>query len=258
MTRVIKIGGRVQSDPRLPGLLAAAHRAAPGGVVVVHGGGDDVTALQRRLGHEPSFVGGRRITSAAELDIVRMVLSGGANKRLVAALISAGVKAAGVSGEDGGLLEARVAYGAPLGRVGEHVTADATLVRDLLAHGWLPVVSPIARDADSATGDALNVNGDDAAAALAAALAADELVFVADVPGVVVREAIAPSLATDAAADLIRAGIAAGGMAAKLEAGFAALSKGVKRVRIANLDALDDPAQGTSLLPSLTAVPWRR
>jgi acetylglutamate kinase len=258
MTRVIKIGGRVQSDPHLPAALAAAHRAEPGGVVVVHGGGDDVTALQRRLGQEPTFVGGRRVTSAAELDIVRMVLSGSANKRLVAALIGAGVKAAGISGEDGALLQARVADGAPLGRVGEHVTADAALVRDLLARGWLPVVSPVARDADSTTGDALNVNGDDAAAALAGALGADELVFVADVAGVVVREGVAASLATDDAADLIRSGVAAGGMAAKLEAGFAALSKGVKRVRIANLDALDDPTQGTSLLPSQTAAPWRR
>lgn len=258
MTRVVKIGGRVQSDPRLPAALASAHRAEPGGLVVVHGGGGDVTALQRRLGQEPTFVGGRRVTSADELDIVRMVLSGTANKRLVAALISAGVKAAGVSGEDGGMLRARVAAGAPLGRVGERVTADATLVRDLLAHGWLPVVSPVARDADSSAGDALNVNGDDAAAALAAALAADELVFVADVPGVVVREAVASSLVSDEAADLIRNGVAAGGMAAKLEAGFSALVKGVKRVRIANLDALDDPAQGTSLLPSPTAAPWRR
>lgn len=254
MTRVIKIGGRVQGDPSLPVALAAASAREP--IVVVHGGGDDISGLQRRLGHEPRFVGGRRATTPEELDIVRMVLSGSANKRLVAALTAAGTRAVGVSGEDGGLLRARTALGAPLGRVGERVEADATLLRDLLAHGWLPVVSPLARDADSRTGDGLNVNGDDAAAAVARALGADELVFVADVAGVMVDGELLPSLSADDAARLVERGVAAGGMAAKLQAGFGARAGGVPRVRIAGLAALEEPSGGTTLLSPATVVPW--
>jgi acetylglutamate kinase len=258
VSRVIKIGGRVQADSALPAALAASQRSTPGGVVVVHGGGDEVSRLQRRLGLEPRFVGGRRATSEADLEVVRMVLSGSANKRLVAALQGAGARAVGVSGEDGNLLVARVARGAPLGRVGERVDADPALLRDLLAHGWLPVVSPLARDADSASSAALNVNGDDAAAAVAAALDADELVFVADVPGVLVGGAVVPSLAADEAVGLMGRGIAQGGMAAKLEAACSALARGVHRVRIAGLAALDDTSQGTTLHSSTPVVPWQQ
>ncbi|HKS07570.1 MAG TPA: acetylglutamate kinase [Gemmatimonadaceae bacterium] len=269
MNRVIKIGGRVQDDPGLPGTLVALAALGRGseheersdspsaGVVVVHGGGDEITALQRRLGHEPRFVGGRRSTSPAELDVVRMVLSGTANKRLVASLITAGARAVGISGEDGGTFTARVAPGAPLGRVGQDVVADATLVRDLINAGWLPVVSPVARDADGA-GAGLNVNGDDAAAAMAIACRADELVFVADVDGVLVDGAVRSTLSHDDAQELIDRGVAAGGMAAKLQAGYHALEHGVARVRIAGLGALGDVARGTTLISTQTVSPWQR
>lgn len=247
----------MQDDPRLGATLVEAARTSDGGLVVVHGGGDDISALQRRLGHEPRFVGGRRATTGEELEIVRMVLSGSANKRLVARLQSAGARAVGVSGEDGGLLAAHVETGAPLGRVGERVRADATLLCDLLAAGWLPVVSPVARDADDAGGAGLNVNGDDAAAAIAIALGASELIFVADVAGVLVEGVPTRVLSADDASALIARGVAAGGMAAKLEAGQSALLHGVARVRIADLDALTDASRGTTLLPP-TVVPWQR
>lgn len=268
MRRVIKIGGRVQDDPGLPGAIAAlvrgagtadasATRATRDALVVVHGGGDEISALQRRLGHEPRFVGGRRATSPAELDVVRMVLSGTANKRLVASFITAGTRAVGISGEDGSTFVARVAEGAPLGRVGQDVRADASLVQDLIAAGWLPVVSPVARDGDGA-GEGLNVNGDDAAAAMATAWRADELVFVADVDGVLVDGAVRPTLSLDDAHELIARGVAAGGMAAKLQAGYHALERGVARVRIAGLSALGDSARGTTLISTQTVAPWQR
>ena len=268
MKRVIKLGGRVQDDPGLPAAIASVATgrvvdAAPrtGGqrsdVVVVHGGGDEISALQRRLGYEPRFVGGRRATSESELAVVRMVLSGTANKRLVAALQTVGVRAVGLSGEDGGLLTARVAPGAPLGRVGDGVRADAAVLRDLVAAGWLPVVSPLARDGDG-DGAGLNVNGDDAAAAIAAAWSADELVFVADVEGVIVDGGVRSALTHDEGSDLIARGVAAGGMAAKIEAGFHALERGVARVRIAGLNALGDPARGTTLISTPTVAPWQR
>ncbi len=103
---VVKLGGRTQDDPALPGALAAAWRASGGRLVVVHGGGDAVSALQRARGIAPEFVGGRRVTSAADVDDLRMALSGLANKRVVAALQGAGVPALGLSGEDGRLLAA--------------------------------------------------------------------------------------------------------------------------------------------------------
>ena len=98
MTRVVKLGGRAQQDPQLPAALALLCREWPGRVCLVHGGGDEVSQLQRRMGMEPRFVGGRRVTSAADLEVVRMVLSGTVNKRLVSALLAHDVDAVGLSG----------------------------------------------------------------------------------------------------------------------------------------------------------------
>lgn len=180
--RVIKIGGRAQDDARLAPAIAAAWSSAPGSLCLVHGGGDGISALQRALGVEPSFTDGRRVTGERDIDAVRMALSGSANKLLVARLISAGVSALGISGEDAALITARAVDSATLGCVGAPERIDARLLRHLLDGGYLPVLSPLSRDIDSLAGRALNVNGDDAAAAIALALGASELLFVADVP----------------------------------------------------------------------------
>ena len=251
---LVKLGGRVQQDPALPAAIARLCLERPGAVCVVHGGGDEVSALQRAMGLEPRFVGGRRVTGPEDLELVRMALSGTSNKRVVGALVGAGVAAVGVSGEDAALLVADVADPA-LGRVGRVTRVDGRLLETLLAAGFVPVVSPLARDA---TGEgALNVNGDDAAAALAAALGADEVLFLADVPGVLVAGAVVPSLDAAAARGLVADGVAAGGMAAKLDAALAALAAGVPRARIGGLDALRDPASGTlvSLAPATAGAP---
>jgi acetylglutamate kinase len=252
MKRVVKIGGRAQGDARLATALADAARSST--LCVVHGGGDEVSALQRRLGLEPVFSGGRRVTSEADLEIVRMVLSGTINKRLVAQLIGAGVRAVGISGEDASLFAARATNAAVMGRVGGDVTVDPSIVEQLAAGGFVPVVSPLARDIDSAAGAGLNVNGDDAAAALAAALGADELVLVADVPGVLENDQLIEFVDADGARSLIVRGVAAGGMAAKLEAALAALRGGVGRVRIASLDGIGDLRAGTHITLSLSSV----
>jgi acetylglutamate kinase len=183
-----------------------------------------------------------------------MALSGLANKRLVAALVARGVPAVGVSGEDDGLLDARVAHDGLLGRVGAPHHADVSLLRHLVAGGFVPVVSPVARDGTREDGAALNVNGDDAAAALAAALGAGELVLVSDVAGVRVGGATAPSLDADAARAAIASGEAAGGMAAKLEAALLALDAGVPRVRVGDLTALSNPGAGTCITLSASLV----
>lgn len=247
-TRVLKLGGRAQANPQLPTVLAAAARADR--VIVVHGGGDDVTAMQRRLGLEPEFIGGRRVTSEADLDVVRMLLSGTVNKRLVAQLLSAGARAVGISGEDGGLLTARV-LDARFGRVGRDVQANPQLLRDLMHSGWLPVVSPVARDRESLAGAGLNVNGDDAATALAEALAADELLFVSDVAGVLDAGQTVPRLDSQGIQSLAARGVVQGGMLAKLEAAVAALDAGVGAVRIGTLDAIAQRDAGTTIVPTV-------
>jgi len=244
--RVIKVGGRPQSDPALVDALALA-TAHDRELVVVHGGGDEVSTLQASLGGSSTFVDGRRVTTERDITIVRMALSGSANKRLVAQLVDRGVAAIGLSGEDAGLIGADPIDADRLGQVGAPVAINVALLRHLLAGGYLPVLSPVSRDRSRAAGSALNVNGDDAAAAIAAALGADELLFVSDVEGVRKAGSTVSTLAARDVERMIEDGTAAGGMRAKLEAATAALAAGVAAVRISDLRAINDSARGTTL-----------
>ena len=247
MTRGLKVGGRPQSNPALIAALAAAHRAAPGSLVVIHGGGDEVSSLQRLHGAVSEFKGGRRVTSALDIEIIRMALSGSANKRLVSALVAAGVRAVGVSGEDAAVLSATPLDLEQFGFVGVPAQVDTGLLLHLLAGEYVPVLSPVSRCADQSAGLTLNVNGDDAAAAIAVALNADELLLVSDVAGVLKDGAPVSMLAPDDAQRLIDDGTAQGGMAAKLQAALAALDGGVERVRISDIDAIEQLDRGTVL-----------
>jgi acetylglutamate kinase len=243
--RVIKVGGRPQRDPALVAALVAAQRAHTGALVVMHGGGDEVGALQRLYGVDAQFVGGRRLTSALDLDLIRMALSGAANKRLVSALVSAGVQAVGLSGEDAGLLRATALDLDRYGYVGTPAAVHVALLHLLLDAGYLPVLSPVSRgEGETPT---LNVNGDDAAAAVAVALGASELLLVSDVEGVRVRHATVAALGEDDARALVASGEVGGGMAAKLEAALAALEGGVERVRISDIAAIESVDRGTVL-----------
>lgn len=250
MTRVIKVGGRPQLDRALPKALAAASAASPSSLVVVHGGGDEIGTLQRLYGVEARFHAGRRITSSLDLEIIRMALSGSANKRLVSALNDHGVSALGLSGEDAGLLCA-----APLdldhyGFVGQPVSVNVPLLEHLLAGGLLPVISPVSRHeatAESGGAATLNVNGDDAAAAIAAAMKAEELLLVSDVAGVMVGGVPVDELDAERAQELIANGVASGGMGAKLQAALSALAGGVERVRISDIAAIESLDRGTVL-----------
>ncbi|MDB4882989.1 MAG: argB [Gemmatimonadetes bacterium] len=247
MTRVIKIGGRPQLDPSLTAALAAATRAEPGSLIVVHGGGDEVSTLQRLYGVESRFSGGRRVTSVLDLEIIRMALSGSANKRLVAALNDAGVVAVGLSGEDGALLTASPLDPDAYGHVGTPAEVNVDLLRLLLGGGYLPVLSPVSRSSDPVLGSTLNVNGDDAAAAIAVAIGADELLLVSDVEGVLLDDQPVRALGPDEAQRLIDDGTARGGMAAKLQAALTALEGGVPRVRISDITAIELLDRGTVL-----------
>lgn len=251
MTRVIKLGGRAQGDPRIFTLLAQAWRKSEGSLCVIHGGGDEVSAMQRILGRKPEFIGGRRVTSKADLDVLRMVLSGAVNKRIVNQLLTLGVPAVGLSGEDGGLITAEIIDRAALGFAGRPTSVNVRLLRTVMESGNLPVISPVAFDGGNAQGGVLNVNGDDAAAAIAGALQAEELLLIADVAGVRGDEVdVLRTLSAESAQALIESGIAVEGMAAKLEAAKAALLSGVDTVRICGLTGLVDDACGTIVTQS--------
>jgi len=249
--RVVKIGGRAQADARLAQVVWQAWSESPGDLCLVHGGGDEISAMQRALGREAAFVSGRRLTSEGDLDLLRMVLSGIVNKRLVNSLVTAGVPAIGLSGEDGGLIRAELIDAASLGFAGRPTGIDAEILRTLTAARYLPVISPVAYNASGGNGGPINVNGDDAAAAIAVGLKAEELLLIADVEGVRDEDGdVISTLSCEAARELIASGTAGGGMAAKLESAEAALLAGVARVRVSDLEALGDESRGTFITQS--------
>ena len=249
--RVIKIGGRAQSDAMLSRVIREAWNAGPGKLCVIHGGGDEVSAMQRALGREAAFIGGRRVTSQGDLELLRMVLSGVVNKRLVSSLVADDVPAVGISGEDAALISAEFIDRAVLGYAGKPVSINKDLLLGMLNAGYLPVISPVAFNTDTGVGGALNVNGDDAAAAIASALGARELIYVVDVEGVLDSEGhLLPALTLEQAREMIASGTAAAGMAAKLESAEAALLNRVSSVRICPLRGITDAHCGTFLTQS--------
>jgi acetylglutamate kinase len=245
IVRVVKLGGNELDRPEWLAECARALRAVEP-VVVVHGGGQAVSALSRRLGLPVEMRDGLRVTSPEVAEVVEMVLAGPANRAVVAALRAVGLDAVGLSGVDGGLLTAEPSAGGH-GHVGEIAAVRASLLESLLLAGLTPVVAPVAPGAAS-QGVPLNVNADHAAAAIAGALRATELLFVSDVPGVLVDGVAQSSVATSDIPTMIELGIATDGMAAKLRAGAAALQAGAQAVRIGDLHLLSDPAAGTRIL----------
>ena len=240
--RVVKVGGNELDRPDWLAACAAAIKAA-GPVVVVHGGGKAVDALSRRLGLPIEKRDGLRVTTPEVAEVVELVLAGPANRAVVAALRKAGVDAVGLSGVDGGLLTARQLAGG-FGQVGAITDVRASLLQSLLLAGLTPVVAPVAPDV---SGTPLNVNADDAAAAVAAALRAEELLFVSDVAGVAVGGVPQPSLAAGEIETLIDRGVATNGMAAKLRAAARALHAGARAVRIGDLELFSSRTAGTRI-----------
>jgi len=245
-TRVVKLGG---NELDRPAWLAACARALVrlDPVVVVHGGGRAVSALSRRLGLPVEKRDGRRVTSPEVAEVVELVMGGPVNRQVVTALRAAGLDAVGLSGVDGGLLTARPIPG-ELGHVGEIAQVRVALLESFLLAGLTPVIAPMAPQASGADGTPLNVNADDAAAAVAGALRAAELLFVSDVPGVEVDGAIRPALEAGDVETLVELGMATDGMAAKLRAATAALRAGARAVRIGDLHLLEDAGAGTRIL----------
>ena len=233
---VLKIGGNEIDDPAFVAELArvvAGMRPVP---VLVHGGGKEIGAIQRALGGEPRFLGGLRLTDEYALQAAEMVLCGLVNPRLVVALLAAGADAQGLSGVDRGLIrvERQLHPDGDLGHVGRPVAVRAEVLRGLLDALVVPVVAPISLGPDGV----YNVNADEAAGAVAAALGDAEVVFVTNVPGVLVDGVVAPQLTQAKIAALIANGTINGGMIPKVRAALTALEAGVHSARITNLAGL--------------------
>jgi acetylglutamate kinase len=228
-------------------------------VVVVHGGGKQITAMLDRLGIEAKFDRGIRVTDDATLRVAEMVLAGPINSDIVRLINHLGGSAVGLTGSDGGLAKARVTDPS-LGRVGE-VTEIDRIVIDRLIGEFIPVIAPIATDLD---GQPLNVNADVFAAKLAAALGAEKLVLLTDIPGVLDgNKQLISTLTPAMAAQLIGAGVISGGMIPKVENAVATLAAGVAKVHIIDgrvehallLEIFTSDGVGTQLVPNGNGAP---
>ncbi len=202
--------------------------------IIVHGGGKEISSMVKRLGMEPKFVNGLRVTDAETMDVAEMVL-GKVNKSLVQLVQSLGVRAIGISGKDGGLLtvEKKYADGADIGFVGDITKVNAEILYDLLKKDFLPIVCPIGMDKEFQT---YNINADDAACAIATAMGAEKLAFLTDIEGVY-KDPKDPStliseLTVTEAENLMEAGYIGGGMLPKLQNCIDAIENGVSRVHI--------------------------
>jgi acetylglutamate kinase len=234
-TVVIKYGGHAMDDDALADLFAAdvvLMRLIGMNPVVVHGGGPQITELMRRLGKEPEFVDGRRVTDAETVDIVRMALVGKVNREIVARVNRHGSYAVGLSGEDAGLI--RVDQRDPrLGFVGDVRAIDPTLVHRLLREELIPVIATVGMDDE---GQAYNINADTVAGAIASALSAEKLVYLTDVAGVYANwpdeTSLVSRIDTDGLEKLIGDGKVSEGMIPKVESCVDALRTGVRRAHI--------------------------
>jgi len=265
-TVVVKYGGHAMGEEDLARAFArdiVLLEQAAINPVVVHGGGPQIQSMLERLGIKSEFAAGLRITDAASVEVVEMVLAGSINKQIVGYINEAGGKALGLSGKDANLVIARkvrrkvvdpnshIEKLVDLGLVGEPETVNAKVLEQLIGRDLILVLAPVAT---SAHGGTLNVNADTFAGAIAGALKAKRLLLLTDVPGVLDRSKnLVKELSVDAARRLIADGTISGGMIPKVETAIEALEQGVEGVVILDgkvphavlLELLTDHGAGT-------------
>lgn len=235
---VVKYGGAAMTDPKLCAQVASdivLMKLAGVHPVVVHGGGPEITSFQERLGYPAHFIDGYRVTPPEVMDIVKMVLVGKVNKDIVNAINEHGTYAVGISGEDGGLVKGRP-ISDELGRAGEVVSIDTTVVQQLIDDDFIPVIATSGRGID---GQSLNINADLVAGKLAEALCADKCIYLTDVNGIYADfgdpSTLIPVMTPEAAEDFAcYDDAAAGGMLPKIRACVEAVKGGVRRAFILN------------------------
>lgn len=265
-TFVVKYGGHAMVDPELRDSFArdiTLMKYVGLNPVVVHGGGPQIDALLTRMGASSERVEGLRVTDDETLEVVEMVLGGKVNQQIVSLVCGHGGRAVGLTGKDDGFLRAkrvesmRTRSGKDVdpGFVGEVQEVRVDVIQRLVEGGFIPVISPVAIDAH---GQALNVNADTVAGAVAAALDAEKLVLMTDIDGVRGRDGeVASSLDAHEIAALIDEGVIEGGMIPKVRCGLDALGDGVGKVHIIDgrrrhaclLEIFTDHGVGTQILP---------
>ncbi len=263
-TFVIKYGGAAQIDEPLKNAFAqdivllnfiGVHP------VVVHGGGPKISAMMKKLGKEPRFINGQRVTDQETMEIVEMVLGGLINKEIVSLINSHGGKAIGLTGKDGPLIKAvkkgkigGVGEEADLGLVGDVKEVDRDILLTLQSKDLITVISPIGAGPG---GEALNINADSAASAVASALKAEKLILLTDVPGIMENGDTVSTLNGKRAQELIKKGTVSGGMIPKTQACLEALRAGVGKTHILDgrvphcllLEIFTNEGVGTEIIP---------
>ena len=225
-------------------------------VVLIHGGGPEISETMKKLGKKSEFVNGLRVTDRETVDIVQMVLAGKVNKTLVNLIQMKGGHAVGLSGIDGGILEATM-KDENLGYVGEITKIRTQPITDLLEKNYIPVISTIASDRQ---GNTYNINGDTAAACIAGALGAERLIMMTDIAGLLRDKddpsTLIPAVTISEAKQLFEEGIISGGMIPKVDCCIEAIEKGVRHVVIMDgrvphsilMELLTDEGAGTMVL----------
>ena len=264
-TVVVKYGGAAMKSEELKAavirdvVLLSTVGIRP---VLVHGGGPEINAMLNRVGVEAKFLNGLRVTDAQTMEIVEQVLTGKVNKSIVSLISCAGGKAVGICGKDGNLLRG-VVKSEELGFVGDVTQVDTRLIRELVNVGYIPVVATVAMDAH---GQALNVNADTAAGAIAAKLGAEKLILMTDVPGVCTDKddpnTLIRELTMKETEEAIAKGVIAGGMIPKVECCMTSITNGVKSAHIIDgrakhsllLEILTDTGVGTVIPSPVVAV----
>ena len=225
-------------------------------VVLVHGGGPEISEMMTKLGKEAVFVNGLRVTDKETVDIVQMVLAGKVNKSLVNLIQTKGGHAVGLSGIDGGIIEAKIKNEA-LGYVGEITKIRTQPITDLLEKNYIPVISTVASDRN---GNVYNINGDTAAAYIAGALGATRLIMMTDISGILQDKddpaTLLPQVSISEAKALYESGVISGGMIPKVDCCIEALERGVSNVVIMDgriphsilMELLTDEGAGTMVM----------
>ena len=225
-------------------------------VVLVHGGGPEISDTMKRLGKESVFVNGLRVTDRETVDIVQMVLAGKVNKTLVNLIQMKGGHAVGVSGIDGGIIEATM-KDERLGYVGEITRIRTKPIMDLLEKNYIPIISTVAGDRQ---GNVYNINGDTAAAHIAGALGAERLIMMTDIAGILMDKddpsTLIPHITVEEAKGLYASGVISGGMIPKVDCCIEAIGHGVKNVVIMDgriphsilMELLTDEGAGTMVM----------
>lgn len=270
MTVVVKYGGHAMVDDQLKADFArdiTLLKFIGLNPVIVHGGGPQINSVLKQMNISPQFVRGMRLTDAATMDVVEMVLGGKINKAIVAQINEQGGKAVGLSGKDGGLITARkmqIVYRKDEtsppeiidpGLVGEVTRIDPEIIHTLTGQGFIPVIAPVGAGTE---GETYNINADLVAGKIASALSAGRLILLTDVDGVLDSSGALISSATrESASRMIENGIITGGMIPKVECALDAIRNNVQKVHIINgkkrhallLELFTDKGIGTEFTP---------